>query len=251
MDAKDLHFAWQVFHLPKDGSSADEYEDAFAGQDSTGRFAVADGASESSFAACWARLLAHGFVESEGKPWREGTWLGPLRQLWAKEVDGRPLPWYAEEKRDLGAFATLVGVAFRSSPEADKEAIWRGLAVGDSCLFHTRRGRLRTAFPVKKSEGFNNRPRLIGSRGGPTGDEAGWQHTTGRCRRGDSFLLMTDALAAWFLEQNEQEQQPIGQLMQLLAADDPHGAFVPWVEERRARRTLRNDDVTLMIIDLV
>jgi hypothetical protein len=51
---------WSSFSLHKDGNRPDEYEDAFAGNPKVGRFAVADGASESSFAALWAKLLVDG-----------------------------------------------------------------------------------------------------------------------------------------------------------------------------------------------
>jgi len=35
----------------------------------------------------------------------------------------------------------------------------------------------------------------------------------------------------------------------LLGESSPEEAFAGWVEERRGRQDLRNDDVTLMIID--
>src|SRR5438477_11487250 len=103
MPTDGLHPGWHAFHLPKRGHAPGEYEDAFAGDPARRRFAVADGASESSFAAAWARLLAEGFVAAR-KPWRDLDWLGPLRQRWAGEVDGLELPWYAEMKREEGAF---------------------------------------------------------------------------------------------------------------------------------------------------
>jgi hypothetical protein len=59
---------WRAFALHKDGNRPDEYEDAYAGNPRVGRFAVADGASESSFAALWAKLLVDGFVAT-----REGA----------------------------------------------------------------------------------------------------------------------------------------------------------------------------------
>ena len=100
-----------------------EYEDAFAGDAERGRFAVADGASESSFAATWAKLLAEGFVAAaEGKPWHELDWLTPRRQQWVAEVDGLPLPWYAEDKREQGAYATLLGVGF-GNPGTEDEPV--------------------------------------------------------------------------------------------------------------------------------
>src|SRR5262249_58048077 len=110
MPPSGLHPAWHAFHLPKRGNAAEEYEDALAADPATGRFAVADGASESSFAASWARLLVEGFVGTVGKPWQNLDWLDPLRQRWADEVDGLSLPWYAEAKREEGAFATLLGL---------------------------------------------------------------------------------------------------------------------------------------------
>src|SRR5947207_13463202 len=96
---------WHAFHLPKNGNSAEEYEDAFAGSAERGRFAVSDGASESSFAGSWAKLLVDGFVREAKRPWEVGTWLEPLRQRWAEEIGSKPLPWYAEMKREDGAFA--------------------------------------------------------------------------------------------------------------------------------------------------
>src|SRR5579884_1055791 len=98
---------WQPFRVPRRGYSADEYEDACAGDDRTGRFAIADGATESSFAAAWARLLVEEFVRTPG-PW--SGWLPSLRRCWAADLDDRPLPWYAEAKAEEGAFATLLGV---------------------------------------------------------------------------------------------------------------------------------------------
>src|SRR5712692_2413403 len=101
----------RAFALPKLGNSAEEYEDAAAADPRCGRFAIADGAAESSFAALWARLLVTGFVAAP--PADLGSWadfLRPLQQRWAAEVGGRPLPWYAEMKLQQGAFATFLGV---------------------------------------------------------------------------------------------------------------------------------------------
>ena len=237
MPTDGLHPGWHAFHLPKRGHVAGEYEDAFAGDPARRRFAVADGASESSFAAAWARLLAEGFVAAR-RPWRDLNWLGPLRQRWAQEVDGLELPWYAEMKREEGAFATLLGVVFRPGR-------WRALAVGDSCLFRTRGGRLRKAFPLTASADFGNQPRLLGSRGRVSLTE----HARGRWRPGDHFLLMTDALAQWFLRRSEQGERPAAEIAELLRGGDRPAAFADWIERKR-EQDLRNDDVTLVVIDL-
>ena len=55
MPSQPSRLQWQSLSLPKRGHSPEEYEDALAGDPRSGRFAVADGASESSFAGLWAR----------------------------------------------------------------------------------------------------------------------------------------------------------------------------------------------------
>src|SRR6266542_891992 len=126
--ASPFPLRWHALRLCKQGNGECDYEDASAANVANGRFAVADGASEASFAAIWARLLVECFVSHPGKPWHALDWLAPLRQQWAKEVDGLALPWYAEEKRELGAFATFLGLVFRPSA-VGPNGYWRGIAV--------------------------------------------------------------------------------------------------------------------------
>jgi hypothetical protein len=239
----------QAFHLVKAGNDPADYEDAFAVDAVRARFAVADGATESSFAAGWARLLVEGFVGAHRAPWSNLAWLTPARQQWSAEVDALPLPWYAEDKRADGAFATFLGMAFRA-PDSHRPGIWRALAIGDSCLFRVHHGRLMRAFPLGHSEDFGNQPRLIGSRQG--GGEIGHKRhrTGGNWRHGDRFLLMTDALAQWFLRRHEQEAAPADVVAALLAESDAQAAFADWVEQRRSGEGMRNDDVTLVVVDL-
>lgn len=72
---------WHSFSLCKEGNKPEEYEDAFAGDPRSGRFAVADGASESSFACLWAKLLVNGFVAPREAP-TTASWITPLQQQW-------------------------------------------------------------------------------------------------------------------------------------------------------------------------
>lgn len=234
---------WHALHTHKRGNAPNEYEDAFAGDAAKARFAVADGASESSFVATWAKLLTAGFIAANGQPWRDFDWLGPARQQWAEEVDPRPLPWYAEEKREQGAYATLLGIVFAGGS-------WRALAIGDSCLFRLRGGKLGKSFPLLLSSDFGNQPALLGSRGRRADTPPEIRRARGKWQPGDRFLLMTDALAEWMLRRHEQKQRPAEDIDQLLAESAPQDAFAAWVEERRERHGLRNDDVTLVVIDL-
>jgi hypothetical protein len=247
MPTDSLSLRWLAFHTHKRGNAAEEYEDAFAGDAATARFAVADGASESSFAATWAKLLVEGFLAAQRRPWRDLDWLSPARQRWA-EVDLLPLPWFAEEKREQGAYATLLGIAFGNTRQG---RVWCALAIGDSCLIRIRAGKLERSFPLARSSDFGNLPVLLGSRGRAADTPVqGIRRARGKCRPGDRLLLATDALAEWLLRRNEGGQRPADDIDQLLAESAPQDAFASWVEERRDRQGLRNDDVTLVVIDL-
>src|SRR5260370_42032120 len=81
---------WRALSVPKHGHTEDEYEDAWAADPDAGRFAVADGASESAFAGLWARLLVEGFVAAPQPP-ALLLWLAVPRRRWLAAVPGRPL----------------------------------------------------------------------------------------------------------------------------------------------------------------
>jgi hypothetical protein len=234
-DAAPLRF--HVVHAPKAGNTEAEYEDAFAALPERGRFAVADGASESSFAQRWAELLVQEFVARPWKSGRDEAWLGPLQKKWAGEVDALALPWYAAEKRAQGAYATFLGLVL-------KPGRWLAIAVGDCCLFHLRGGELQRLFPMQESSEFSNRPALLCSRQTaplPTIARAG-----GTWRPGDRFFAMSDALAHWFLYTWEQRERPWEHLAPLVE-EGPE--FRRWLNEKRDSKAIRNDDVTLLTID--
>jgi len=253
--------SWQAFHLPKHGHTAEEYEDAFAANGGSRRFAVADGASESSYALLWARELVVGFVNLDVKAASNPNWVQPLQRRWAEAVDAFPLPWYAEAKREQGAFATFLGLQLQR--RGLDRGTWRCLAVGDSCLFQIRADQVIAAFPLTRSDEFDNLPGLIGSRMAAV---APWKKRQGRWRAGDRFLLMTDALGQWFLRQRERVHKPEAPakgsslagasglyggcdcIMNVMTADQ--AAFAAWISDLRGRGELRNDDVTLIDIRL-
>jgi hypothetical protein len=236
---------WGGFALPKRGNKADEYEDAFAGAPQVGRFAVADGASESSFAALWAKLLVEGYVR-RNEPVTAANWMEPLQKRWAADVDVRDLSWYGEEKRREGAFATFLGMAFKPADEKTGSGRWKAVAVGDSCLFQVRQDHLIAAFPLSRSHDFNQTPALIGSRQSlakmPKKQE--W----GKWAPGDRFFLMTDALAQWFLRRNEGKQNPWQSLNRRLAEPKAGELLTAYIEQLRDQKELKNDDVTLVTI---
>jgi hypothetical protein len=232
-----------AFRASKAGSTAEEWEDAFCCNPGQGRFCVADGASESSFAAAWARLLAEGFVARppDGSTLRD--WLRPLQGEWARGTKGKPLPWYAEEKARSGAFSSILGICL----EPD-ERCWRALAVGDSCLFSVRENQLAAAFPLSRSSEFHTRPMLLSTaERANAGIDSAIREAEGVARPGDLLLMMTDALAAWFLAEAELRRRPWALLDRISTPEE----FETFVNLMRAGRSMRNDDVTLLKIQVM
>jgi hypothetical protein len=219
--------------LPKDGSTSAEYEDAIAWSPRHGRFAVADGASASAFARLWAQLLVRGYVSGAIRAEALEPDLEPLQAQWASRVESRDLPWYAVEQVRRGAFAALVGLTLRPN------RTWSALAVGDCCLFHLRTYQVQQAFPLNAPEQFTNQPLLIGSRPAANARvraEDAIHCTEGTWAPGDAFLLMSDALAAAFLERECLNFKPTRR------------GFTKWVQALRQEKALRNDDVSLLHI---
>jgi hypothetical protein len=245
-DRESPPWSWRMLHLPKGGSNVAEYEDAVAINAAQGSFAIADGASETSFAGLWARQLVEGFVQHCPKVRQLTEWLAHMQQRWASEVDSLSLPWYGEIKRDEGAFAAFLGLVLQQ--RAPGLGSWRAVAVGDCCLFQVRDDCLLLAFPLEDSQDFGSTPALLGSR--PQAPLPEVQHYCDTWQTGDQFFLMTDALAQWFLRQVERQRRPWKKLVRLCAAEEPEQPWERWISRLRQRHVLRNDDVTLIQISL-
>ncbi len=258
-----------VFRLPKAGNSEADYEDAFAiGEDCV---AIADGATESSFARAWAEALVQGFVSSDSSDPKEEAGgeaeedaaakiaaiqqrVVPLQQAWHERIAWDRLPWFAEDKARSGAFATLLTFRFgspmnvhTSEQEGDGSAAgrWQAWAIGDSCLFHIRKDALLTAFPLERAEDFNSRPVLLSSN--PANNERVWESVLfreGDYRPGDVFLFATDALAHWIQLAAETGEKPWHDLCELQS----HAEFTALAAKLRQDHAMRNDDVTLVRI---
>jgi hypothetical protein len=219
--------------VPKSGGDDTDYEDAasIAAGNWPVRAAVADGATESVYAGLWAEMLVDTFVEVGPDPEALPAAVQARQAEWRTAVQERAAeqPWYVQAKAEEGAFAT--GLVF----SVHDDGTWAAASIGDCCLFHLR-GETVQAWPTDDPEAYTNRPDLIPSRGAdriPTPDT-----TTGRWVPGDTFLLATDAVAAWLLRAGPRS---------VLEAD---ASFEATVETARADATLRNDDATLLILEL-
>jgi hypothetical protein len=245
--------------LPKEGNTLLEYEDALYPK-ITGSFekeyvtvAVSDGASESMLSGKWAELLVrlcckkdyclenfNLFLNRSYRGWE----LWKRAYITTRIRDYKPIQWYEEPGLNKGAFASLLCL------KLDNNNKWNAIALGDSCLFQVRDNTVITSFPIASSNQFGNRPYLLSSN--PTNNTDVLKYLkkiAGQWKKNDSFFLMTDALAAWFLKQLEDGETP---WISILDADteeyeQPLGKLVQYL---RKRGTIQNDDVSVIRLDL-
>ena len=230
--------------VPRAGAGEAGYEDAVAIW--AGGWpvcaAVADGATESVFARAWAEHLAQGLVEraaTTDEAFRDA--LPDWQVEWRAEARGRAeqQPWYVAAKAAEGAFAALLGLSLHA------DGTWRAVSVGDCCLFHVRTGVLEQSWPVEAADAFTNRPALVPSRSDrpvPPPDTA-----AGTWQPQDTFLLATDAVAAWLLDTSwAEDASSSSRLADAVTWNDE--TFHRVVETARTAGALRNDDATLLVL---
>ncbi len=147
-----------------------------------------------------------------------------------------------------GAFSTILGLSMRDGDGTNSSGSWEAFAVGDSCLVQIRDGALLTSFPLSNAANFTNSPFLLGSNPeANVGIDSQTKTQTGTWQSGDTLYLMTDALAAWFLREVENNQAPWHVLRDLDTDELP---FRPWLDDLRNTHQMRNDDVTLYRVDI-
>lgn len=243
------HTLW----LPKKGNTDDEYEDAACPAEhtevETGEFrcAVADGATETSFSRLWAKLLVDGWVEQSER--------GELKKKWAEGITQKELPWYAEQKAESGAYAALLGVVIRDGDSTAGGGEWEAEALGDCCLMLVRDSQVVEQFPLTESEQFNSSPVLLSSNADESETEVAEEtllKMSGTWEPGDIIYLMSDAIARWAYKRHEEH----GDAPLWLKGMTSQEQLAELAEVQRglldaeSRPLLRNDDVTLMKVEL-
>ena len=226
----------QTCAVPRAGGEAGDYEDAATvdAADWPVCAAVADGATESVFARAWAERLVRGLVAArattaeavrEAIAAAQAEWQASVRER------SRDRPWYVTAKAREGAFATVLGLSLHA------DGRWRAVSVGDCCLFHVRDEALVRRWPFASADDFTNRPALVPSRSDRRVPAP--ERTNGPWQPGDRFLLATDAVAAWLLRTEGAATR----------SWDPD-SFRAAVHRARDDGVLRNDDATLLVLDL-
>lgn len=209
------------------------------------RAAVGDGASGSFCTPPWAQLITRGYCQNAFADHHRKRRLTRMRQHW--EAIARPTSdaWYVRDAYLAGTATALVGITIRDPNIFEETGRFSALAVGDCALYQVRGNQLITAWPYQHSSTFRNRPYQITSRGQRNRDlDEHIQRIEGWWHSGDQFLLMSDAIAEWFIREHETGRWPWQQIQQL-ERQGRSPRFAEWINDLRDRREMADDDVTL------
>jgi len=245
-----LQCHFKSISLPKFGNSSDENEDNILEpskseieSDTLIRFAISDGATESSFSKEWSGLLVCAYKDKPFDKIHLPETIKTISETWHSMVNAIELPWYAQQKAENGAFATFLGLAINREDNS-----FDAVAVGDCSLFKIRNDELYFLFPVSSVEDFNNTPNLIASNENYQSDlENNVVYCNGKIEPNDIILLATDALAAWILKQKNRNLKIRKNLIEQFEKNDEN-SFEEWLNKKRATSRIKNDDVTLLMI---
>jgi Protein phosphatase 2C len=212
-------------------------------------FVVTDGATEAFGSRYWSRLLAKSwvrFLSATNTPafMELAASLGDRAHLrWSNRV----LPWYAEEKLKSGSFAAFIGLTL----DFDKaRASWKALSIGDCCLIQCRRGNVVTAIPLSDPAEFSYRPILL-----PSLKDSQAEMTCsvsvyeGTAEPGDVFLLMSDAVACWYLGAIKSGSRLAEDFDRLLSEGRTEEMDI-FIDDRRASAEMKDDDVAVIYIKI-
>jgi hypothetical protein len=117
--------------------------------------------------------------------------------------------------------------------------------LGDTCLLHRRGDVLVKSLPLARSESFNNAPVLVASN--CSLHETSMKSVvidSGNCETGDVLLLMSDAIASWYLKCFENDE---------FAADfftRPDDELIEFFDQERMAGRIRNDDLAIVRIEI-
>ncbi len=238
--------------MPKFGNSENENEDNILIPskkelecDYISRFAISDGATESSFSKEWSDLLVCAYKDKLFDKEHLIETINSVSESWQTYINTKELPWYAQQKAEMGAFATFLGLTiYRDKYNFDV------MAIGDCSLFQIRNNKSIFSFPISSSKDFNNSPNLLATNLKYQPDlKKVVRYDIGNLLSKDIIVIATDALAAWIFKEIEVNNKPWNLLNSILSNKNYYANFNKWLKKRRTEREIKNDDVTLIIIN--
>ncbi len=254
------HLQMVVFHVPKAGSAEEEWEDGAGldpGDPATGRNArciVVDGATEAYDSIRWVGQLVDSFLGIQpagGAPSLTARamdeWFGLMQDRWVQTAPATFASIFEERKfHEDGSFATLLGCEIHDL--GGQRPRWSAVALGDTVLFHVRGARVLAQFPALAAEDFGLNPDGVFTQ--PSARDrmrARLGHADGSLAVGDRLFLATDAVAEWMVRAGRSDAD---RLWRTLGRLDHPALFRRLVADRRRAGEMKNDDVTLMRVEI-
>jgi len=237
------------FATSKHGNRLAECEDSASVSEHRGRFAIADGASQSWAARDWARLLTERWIDEPAARVSDGfeavisEWVADAQRAFGAldQGGGADVPAYLRAHRTTRegvAHATFVGATI----EPDSTPCMRMVGIGDSCGFVVREQALVASVPADvETAVFDSTPSLVMSCG-PVPRPVHIAKVA--AQPGDRCYLATDALAE-VLRDRHASGEPLWDRLDGLTGP----GFLDLIDELRATG-MENDDVALVVAQL-
>ncbi|MGI9060325.1 MAG: hypothetical protein ACR2H5_17310 [Ktedonobacteraceae bacterium] len=261
----------RCFMLAKEGKPLIECQDSYAMHAAHRCYAVADGVAGSFVPGPWARIIARGFVERNGKFANKEdfqAWLVDCGQQWQSWIENRWVPtMHAQHERNgdwqsnwrdglqQGAQTTLIGCSLVSNTEQhDLPTSATIFAVGNSEFFlfspnHSGGYEIAETFPFSDPNEFSTRPDTLVTVQRTDLLERAWvrrKTTYINVFSGDLIVLATGALAKWLLlrvYQNSDKWLP-------LLSSNSAAEFEQRIREELRNGLLEDDDLTMLVIPI-
>jgi hypothetical protein len=215
-------------------------------------FAISDGATSSPDAKTWANMLVAASSKHESNKDKFSQVVQDLQSSWDKDWQEKKIKqinsspsWWTEAALNKPNAATYCSVTFEGQKtRINGDISWQSIAVGDSCLFQIRNGKLVMSFPLSSEAEFSDRPRLVRSTGGSINPE-NILYKNGVANANDVFLLATDAVAEWIFKY---EIQPDKTFSSIFYNQITEASFDDFIKSERQSGRMKDDDSTIVSI---
>ncbi len=256
----------KTFITAKIGSPMNLCDDHFAYNLDKLNFAVSDGASCNLASRIYSRLLVDHFAE-HGEGMFSDEICNEVCSKWISETDKmityKGNPYYLRNPFVTRAQAAATFAGMKIYRNEKKEWLWDSFVLGDSFLFFIPDGEScpnilyttnKTDFSPDFSTNivFNNNPKAAHPYNSQLWRSQVWEARNQKLDKG-TFVLMTDALAEWFLcPKYKSVEDKLSMLMDIESDKD----FLEFVDRESAvclndnYFPLHSDDITLMILHI-
>ena len=238
-----------MFVKPHPDYGMESLEDRIGINASATRMAVADGMTLSYLSGPFAEAIVHKFISDDTslETLKNGSAFtsNDVAEAWSRKVEeielqskGTDAGWLLQnrKKQTPHGDCTLVGIDMTQQDSVT------AIAIGDCCIFFlSEEGRLLKAIPNIKVGQFGNAPDYISSTGSIYGKICTEQISS---VSGGYIVLMSDAVAEWFLKHLDEKPSSLEKIWQLKNQEEMYDFF----NNEYFRRRIKGDDIAIIIV---